>query len=601
MSTVEHNATQSDDKTTQTENSTFDPSKKRKTSAGSTYIDHTTSCSTLQSPHTPQTMPLCFREDDEEEKMSLDKESVDSTHNDLPDDETNERDQEEDQDEDEDEDEDEDYMPSDQELDKSQYSSESESDDHESVEIKPRRSRRNRQKRDSFIVYTDEEDSELEIESDYAEEEDEVDLEADEVEHVRTMLLDALKKKLNRSSQSSTNIEESLTEEETVYFNKLNDAEKERLKTLYSTIISVENNDVPVKFQILNSQIDNYLKNIALQKYDSLMQMDDPSHGEYHKLNNWITTLCRIPFGKYTEMPVNSDSDTCRIREFLLNTKNILKEEVYGHNEAKEQILRIVAQWISNPKSKGNVIGIHGNPGVGKTTLIKNGVCKALNLPFAFIPLGGAHDSAYLEGHSYTYEGSSNGKIVDVLMRTKIMNPVIYFDELDKVSESKTGQDIINILIHLTDPSQNACFQDKYFSNIDFDLSKCLIIFTYNDNDRIDPILKDRMITIHTKDYTARDKIQIATGFLIPSIQSEFNIQDLEINEEIIQYIIEKISKEAGVRNLKRAIERIVSNINLDRLLNEQKEDKIVVNREHVDKYINDEKQINESVAHLYT
>ena len=277
---------------------------------------------------------------------------------------------------------------------------------------------------------------------------------------------------------------------------------------------------------------------------------------------------------------------------------------MYGHDEAKEQILRIVAQWVSNPRSKGNVIGIHGKPGVGKTTLIKNGVCKALNIPFAFIPLGGAQDSSYLEGHSYTYEGSANGKIVDVLVRAKVMNPVIYFDELDKVSGSKTGQDIINILIHLTDPSQNTCFQDKYFSNIDFDLSKSLIIFTYNDNDSIDPILKDRMITIHTKDYTTTDKIKIASGFLIPTMKQEFNISELDIGDDVVKYIIEKTASEAGVRNLKRSIEKIVSNINLDRLLNEETKDgsKIVVERSHVDKYLKESKDvINESVAHLYT
>eukprot|EP00976_Prorocentrum_cordatum_P063288 1177036-Prorocentrum_minimum.AAC.8 len=134
-------------------------------------------------------------------------------------------------------------------------------------------------------------------------------------------------------------------------------------------------------------------------------------------------------------MPVSQNSNPQEIKEFLVNTKHILNTEVYGHCDAKDQIIRIVAQWISNPNSKGNVIGIHGNPGVGKTTLIKNGVCKALGLPFAFIPLGGANDSSYLDGHSYTYEGSCCGKIVEVLMKNKYMNPVLYFDELDKVRQ----------------------------------------------------------------------------------------------------------------------------------------------------------------------
>lgn len=506
--------------------------------------------------------------------------------------------------------EDEDYAPSEQ----SEQSEQSSEDDEILASRKERlkrdarknaQSRLRRKPRDSFIVYTDEEESELEDGSELEDDDSDYDDQTELVnaEDVRDILLNALKKKMGRATTSS-NIEESLTQEEETYFKGLDAGEKERLKSLYTSVMSMNNNNVPVKFQILNANIDNYLKNIALQKYESLMQMEDPSHGEYHKLNNWVTTLCRIPFGKYVDMPVSNTSQTQEIRNFLIGTKQTLQQEVYGHDEAKEQILRIVAQWVSNPRSKGNVIGIHGKPGVGKTTLIKNGVCKALNIPFAFIPLGGAQDSSYLEGHSYTYEGSANGKIVDVLVRAKVMNPVIYFDELDKVSGSKTGQDIINILIHLTDPSQNTCFQDKYFSNIDFDLSKSLIIFTYNDNDSIDPILKDRMITIHTKDYTTTDKIKIASGFLIPTMKQEFNISELDIGDDVVKYIIEKTASEAGVRNLKRSIEKIVSNINLDRLLNEETKDgsKIVVERSHVDKYLKESKDvINESVAHLYT
>ena len=391
-----------------------------------------------------------------------------------------------------------------------------------------------------------------------------------------------------------------LTIEEFTYFNNLTEDEQNDMRIKYDEAIMKNFCSIPIKFQILNADVNDYIKNIALQKYNILSEMDS-SNGEYGKLHSWITKLCKIPFGKYTNMPVAYNNPPKQIKEFLHSTKNILDNEVYGHIDAKDQIIRIVAQWVSNPNLKGNVIGIHGNPGVGKTTLIKNGVCKALNLPFAFIPLGGASDSSYLDGHSYTYEGATCGKIVDVLMKNKYMNPVLYFDELDKVSDSPRGQEIINVLIHLTDPSSNTSFQDKYFTDLEFDLSKCLIIFTYNNDNLIDPVLKDRMITIHTKDYTSHDKLHISKNHLIPNIKTEFDINNITIKDEDIKYIIEKTTKEAGVRNLKRSIECIISNLNLERLLAENNEKSLIIDKKVIDKYIkNNQTYTNPSAAHIY-
>ncbi len=124
-----------------------------------------------------------------------------------------------------------------------------------------------------------------------------------------------------------------------------------------------------------------------------------------------------------------------------------------------------------------------GPPGTGKTSLAKKGIAKCLtdsegkSRPFAFIPVGGSSNSSTLEGHSYTYVGSTWGKIVDILMETKCMNPIIYIDELDKISKTENGKEIIGILTHITDSTQNDQFNDKYFSGIDIDLSKVLFIF----------------------------------------------------------------------------------------------------------------------------
>jgi len=255
---------------------------------------------------------------------------------------------------------------------------------------------------------------------------------------------------------------------------------------------------------------------------------------------------------------------------------------------------------IANPDATGTAVAIAGPMGTGKTTLVKEGISKILNRPFAFVALGGATDSSMLEGHLITYEGSIWGKIVDFLIKCKCMNPVIYFDELDKVSDTAKGEEIIGILTHLTDSSQNDKFHDKYFSEIDFDLSKALFIFSYNDAAKVNPILKDRMYTIQTKGYEAKEKMVIATDYLAPSICSNvrFGADDILIPSEALSYIIEKYTKnEKGVRNLKRCIEIIYTKLNLYRLMkpdtNLFKEDltfevkfPFTVTREIVDKLI---------------
>ena len=257
----------------------------------------------------------------------------------------------------------------------------------------------------------------------------------------------------------------------------------------------------------------------------------------------------------------------------------------------------------------GNFIVTHN------TTLIKDGISKIMEREFVFIPLGGASDGSYLEGHSYTYVGSTWGKIVQSLIECKCMNPVIYFDELDKVSDSNKGQEIINILTHLTDTTQNMEFHDKYFSELSFDLSKCLFIFSYNDETLINPILRDRMYKIKTSGYDLKEKKIIAKNYLLQGIQKQVNLtdDDIIIPDDTLDYIINSpalSNKEAGVRNLKRCLETIYRKINLFRLV--KPENKIfndmldlevkfpiTITRKHIDLLIKTEPQ-NQSLLAMY-
>ena len=329
------------------------------------------------------------------------------------------------------------------------------------------------------------------------------------------------------------------------------------------------NNKTPLRYKILYSSLHIRTKSLIIHKIDSFQEMDT-SDSEYTKLSKWLNGLSLIPFDNYISMPVSiSDGDNI-IQNFLFKSYNILKNTIYGQQEAKNKIMQILAQWISNPNSRGQIIALHGPPGVGKTNLIKNGVSTALNRPFCFYPLGGACDISSLEGHSYTYEGAVWGRMVEMLMETKVMNPVIFFDELDKISDTARGNEITGLLTHLTDNTQNNSFHDKYFSGIDIDFSKAIFFFSFNDIELVNPILKDRLTIVKFKGYNLDEKMHIVTQFVIPDLlqNTGFKENDIQIPEDIIKYIINTYTNnEEGVRNIKRIIEELFLKINLLKLM----------------------------------
>ena len=359
------------------------------------------------------------------------------------------------------------------------------------------------------------------------------------------------------------------------YFRTLTPSEKEKHLNELNEIKDLRNTSIPLKFKVLKSEMDIKTKSIAIGNIEKLNEMD-VSTGEYCKMDKWINGLINIPFGKVNKLPINNENTVEEKRNYLIKTQKELDNAIYGHKEAKMHILQVIGKWIKNPKSQGNVLAIQGPMGNGKTTLVKEGIAKAINRPFAFIALGGASDSSFFDGHSYTYEGSHWGRIIDILIESKCMNPIIYFDELDKISETHKGDEIVHLLTHLTDPSQNSLFQDNYFPGIHLDLSKALFIFSFNDETKIDRILKDRMYVINTKGFKPNDKILITRNYLLPELLDTFLFKDDELvfSDEAILYIIEKhTGKEEGVRNLKRCLETIISKINIY-YLSDQKEEK---------------------------
>ena len=353
------------------------------------------------------------------------------------------------------------------------------------------------------------------------------------------------------------------------YFKEMKIEDQRLILRKLKEVNEFSNVEKPYRLSLLESNIPVEFKSVAMKKINILQYMD-PGSGEYYKIKQWVDTFMRIPFGVTNNLPVSIKDGRESCSDFMENAKKTLDDCVFGLNDAKMQIMQFVGQWIANPDCVGSAIAIKGPPGTGKTTLIKNGISKILNRPFAFLALGGATDSSFLEGHSYTYEGSTWGKIVDILLQSKTMNPVIYFDELDKISDTPKGEEITGILTHLTDTTQNSQFHDKYFSNVDFDLSKVLFIFSYNDESKINPILKDRMYRIHTKGYDTKEKYTIAQDYLIPKIEKNINFEKGQIiipNDTLTFIVNEYTEDEKGVRNLKRCLEILYTKINLYTLM----------------------------------
>lgn len=406
--------------------------------------------------------------------------------------------------------------------------------------------------------------------------------------------------------------EEDTIDNDITYFKSLTKEKQAALLRALEVKTSPAEVQVPLKFKILEKvAIKPELSRVAMSKYNALCNLD-PSSSEYYKCSHWISGFTDLPLGVFKDLPVTLEDGADKCGEFMGKVHKCMETAIYGHEEAKLQIMQFVSSWIANPKANGNVLSIHGPMGTGKTSLIKEGVAKALERPFHFITLGGATDASFLDGHSYTYEGSTWGKIADVLMQSKCMNPIIYFDELDKVSETPKGDEINNLLIHLTDGSQNDRFQDKYFTGIDFDLSRCLFIFSHNNHEKVNPILRDRMYNIKVNGFSMKEKLLIAENYLIADTLKDAGLfEKVSISKEVLQHVVENFTGgEAGVRELKRCIQTIVSKINLLRFYNNPKQVPFsikdfllpfTVKKEHTELFLKKKDQMDASISHLYT
>lgn len=278
-----------------------------------------------------------------------------------------------------------------------------------------------------------------------------------------------------------------------------------------------------------------------LKECDKLMKMPQGAH-EASVVRNYLDKCLEIPFGKFTKESVN-----------LTKSRKILDRDHYGLDKVKTRIVESLAVLKRNPEFSGQIICLYGPPGVGKTSIVKS-LAESMNRKYVRIALGGVHDEAEIRGHRRTYIGAMPGRIIDAVIKSGVMNPIILLDEIDKVGNDYKG-DPSSALLEALDPEQNHSFNDHY---IDFpvDLSKVLFITTANDVSTIAAPLYDRMEVIELNSYTTEEKFHIAKNHLLKKALKKHKIsaREFKITDDAIDKIIEAYTREAGVRGLEKQI-----------------------------------------------
>ena len=283
------------------------------------------------------------------------------------------------------------------------------------------------------------------------------------------------------------------------------------------------------------------IKEKLLKECDKLAKMPSGSH-EGTVERNYLDKCLEIPFGKYTKDSIN-----------LEKSRKILDKEHYGLDKVKERIVDSLAVYKRNPEFNGQILCLAGPPGVGKTSIVKS-LARSMGRKYVRIALGGIHDEAEIRGHRKTYIGSMPGRIVEAVIKSGVMNPIILLDEIDKVGNDFKG-DPSSALLEALDPEQNNSFADHYIE-FPLDLSRVLFITTANDVSAIAGPLYDRMEVIELNSYTALEKFYIAKKHLVKKemIKHSLTSKEFKISDDAINILIENYTREAGVRTLEKQI-----------------------------------------------
>ncbi|MBR5682302.1 MAG: endopeptidase La [Ruminococcus sp.] len=292
---------------------------------------------------------------------------------------------------------------------------------------------------------------------------------------------------------------------------------------------------------IMDLKLDEKSKEKLLKEADKLTKLP-PASQEAFVIKNYLDTVLDLPWGKYTKAKLSMDK-----------AEAVLEKDHYGLKKVKERILEFLAVHMLNPEIKGQIICLAGPPGIGKTSIAKS-IAKAMGRKYARVSLGGVRDEADIRGHRKTYVGAMPGRVITAITQAGSANPLILFDEIDKLCSDIKG-DPSSAMLEVLDSEQNYAFRD-HFIEVPFDLSKAVFITTANNVSAIPAPLLDRMEVIELPSYTAEEKFHIAKEHLVPKQLKEHGLKasQLKIADDAINELIQYYTKEAGVRSLERCI-----------------------------------------------
>lgn len=296
--------------------------------------------------------------------------------------------------------------------------------------------------------------------------------------------------------------------------------------------------------KILKAKMPENAEEESLRQLKKLERMH-PDAAETATLRNWLDVMTELPWSQTSKDNLN-----------LKKAERILNEDHYGLERVKERMIEALAVRKLREKPKGSILCLVGPPGVGKTSLGRS-VARALNRQFVRLSLGGLHDEAEIRGHRRTYVGAMPGRIIQAVQQAGTNNPLIMFDEIDKVGADFRG-DPSSALLEVLDPEQNSAFRDNYLG-VTFDLSNVMFMTTANILDTIQPALRDRMEIISLSGYTEEEKLEIARRHLIPKQIEENGLEkdDVKFDRKAITRIVGEYTQEAGLRQLEREIGKV--------------------------------------------
>jgi ATP-dependent Lon protease len=348
-----------------------------------------------------------------------------------------------------------------------------------------------------------------------------------------------LREQLRKKMSFLTNRELSLSE--------VNNMDKQRNKLAHISLSGLE-----IEEKILLMKCDEYTQAAIYQKYLKMKGMS-VSDSEYHKLNDWLNFVVKIPFNISKAIELKCDGEN-----IISMVKRKLDKEIYGMTNVKEEIILFLRQKLKNPESSHLSLSLCGPPGVGKTKIIRT-LSEILNIPFEHISMGGVNEVSYLSGDSYVYEGSRPGKLLQTACKLNCDNGIMFFDEVDKIGNSNKAQEVSKKLMHITDFTQNSIYSDNYCSELNFDMSKIWYMFSMNDEIELDPILRDRMYIINVPGYDMKDKLKIMESHILPEILLRYKMSedDIIVDSDVRKFIIGRCKEEKGIRELKRVVELI--------------------------------------------